>query len=187
MEEIKKRDMKKIIIMLMILFTFFIINNNVAKQDKELKIVTVVDTLVIEKNKQTLELSEKAVFTYMKKINMRFPKVVYSQSKLESGNWNSRLFITQNNMFGMTKAGTRPHVQIHKEDSRYAYYESWQKSIIDYALYQSYVIPTSIKTADQYFDYLKKSGYAEDPNYIRKLKTMVESIDFENLDDETIL
>jgi flagellum-specific peptidoglycan hydrolase FlgJ len=54
----------------------------------------------------------------------------------------------------------------------HAFYESWEESVYDYAFYQCRYL-SGITNEDDYFQYLSKS-YAEDPNYIKRLKDVIE-------------
>ncbi len=53
----------------------------------------------------------------------------------------------------------------------HAYYDSWQESLYDYALfYNTYL--HDIKTEGEYYGYLQQY-YAEDPNYVERLKNII--------------
>lgn len=113
------------------------------------------------------KFSEKALMTYMKSINIKFPEVVFQQAKLESGGFKSNLFKTKHNLFGMKKAMQRATLSIGKPNE-YAYFKSWKECVIDYALYQSRYFP-NVKTKEEYIDKLCEN-YAENVNY-KKLIT----------------
>lgn len=113
------------------------------------------------------KFSEKALMQYMKAINIKFPEVVFQQAKLESGNFNSHLFKTKHNLFGMKKAMQRATLSIGMPN-QYAYFKSWKECVIDYALYQSRYF-SKVKTQEEYINELCKS-YAENGNY-KKLIT----------------
>lgn len=57
------------------------------------------------------------------------------------------------------------------EFSGHALYEDWRQSVMDYSLYQSTYL-RKIRTEDQYLEYLSQH-YAEDPNYVNKLKQKI--------------
>jgi hypothetical protein len=59
----------------------------------------------------------------------------------------------------------------------YAYYDTWQLSAIDYALFQTSFL-RGVDSEREYYNYLAKN-YAEDPKYVKKLKMLVELINFE--------
>jgi hypothetical protein len=65
-----------------------------------------------------------------------------------------------------------------KNKSNYSYFErttleGWQMSVIDYALWQSRY--ANYKSKKDYFDHLSRH-YAEDPNYVGKLKNIISKL-----------
>jgi uncharacterized FlgJ-related protein len=95
---------------------------------------------------------------------------VLAQAKLESGYFKSTIFLENNNMFGMREAKLRANLAKGTNRS-HAYYDSWQDSLLDYALYYSTYLH-KIKTEGEYFEYLKQN-YAEDPSYVQRLKQII--------------
>jgi flagellum-specific peptidoglycan hydrolase FlgJ len=53
----------------------------------------------------------------------------------------------------------------------HAYYENWQSSVVDYALYYATYL-SDIKTEGEYFEYLRQN-YAQDPTYVERLKSLI--------------
>lgn len=104
---------------------------------------------------------EDSVFTYIVELNIKHPDVVLKQAKIESGNFKSKVFLENNNMFGFKKAFKRANTQIDTNRG-YAVYDSWQECVIDYALYQTYSAKNLGR--EEYIIFLGKH-YAEDPNY----------------------
>ena len=104
---------------------------------------------------------EDSVFTYIVELNIKHPDVVLKQAKIESGNFKSKVFLENNNMFGFKKAFKRANTQIDTNRG-YAVYDSWQECVIDYALYQTYSAKNLGR--EEYINFLGKH-YAEDPNY----------------------
>jgi len=116
------------------------------------------------------EFSEKKLIDKISQLNFKFPHIVLAQSKLESGNFKSIIFLENNNMFGMKRARLR--VNLAKGTNRgHAYYENWQESLYDYSLFYSTYL-SDVKTESEYFEYLKQN-YAEDPTYIQRLKQII--------------
>lgn len=93
------------------------------------------------------------------------PEIVFIQAQIESGHFNSKIFKEGNNLFGMKLPERRPTVAIGKHRG-HAKYNSWQASVIDYKIMQDKYAKN--KTRDEYLKYLRR--YAEDPNYVRKIK-----------------
>ena len=101
----------------------------------------------------------------IKQMNIAHPDIVFRQAQVETGHFTSAVFKENNNLFGMRRAYSRPHVQTG-ENRGYAVYESWKMSVADYALFQAW----SAKRLDRqaYIELLGRT-YAEDNEYINKL------------------
>lgn len=129
------------------------------------------EEVIIEKiciNKDTINISlEDSVYYWIESLNIQHPEVVIKQAKIESGNFTSKIYQENNNMFGMKKVYNRPTTQVDTKNG-YGVYESWQMCVIDYALYQSWVLGKKV-TKEEYINKLGKS-YAEDPNYKSKIR-----------------
>jgi len=112
---------------------------------------------------------KEELYDYLKQINVQHPDIVMAQAILESGYFTSPLFIEHNNFCGMTVARQRPTTAIPIENSIYAGYKNWQMCVIDYTFWQ--IRYGLNKTREEYFELLKV--YAQDPNYIVKLKSLL--------------
>lgn len=114
--------------------------------------------------------SEKALIKKISGINFKFPYIILAQSYQETGHYTSVIFKENNNLFGMKEAELR--ASIAKGTKRnHAYYDEWQDSVVDYALYYSTYL-YDIKTEGEYFEYLKQN-YAEDPMYVQRIKAII--------------
>jgi uncharacterized FlgJ-related protein len=123
------------------------------------------------------EFSENKLIDKITELNFRYPHIILAQAKLESGHFKSTIFLENNNMFGMKEAKLRANLA--KGTNRgHAYYETWQESVIDYALYYSSYL-RSIKTEGEYFEYLRQN-YAEDPTYVQRLKQIISKQDLKS-------
>jgi len=106
-------------------------------------------------------------------LDIRFPDVVLAQAYLESGNFTSHIFTSNNNMFGMKCA--RKRLSTHKgELNGHAYFNCWEDCVVDYAYFQS-TYACHIRNQKDYLEYLD-TYYAEDPNYSNKLKEIMHEI-----------
>ena len=112
------------------------------------------------------EFSEENLIIYINKLNIKYPKVVLAQAKLESGNFTSNIFKENNNMFGMKLPERRKTTAIGTNRG-HATYEDWIKSLQDYKLWQDDMIHKA-DTRKKYLEYLGRN-YAADPNYINKI------------------
>lgn len=159
----------------LLLLFFYLIMTKVIKpleRNDVIKTEVVKDT-VSKRNHiyKVEEFSEEALKSYLLEVNVKYPDIVLAQAKLESGNFKSELFLKHNNMFGMRIAKQRPTLAKDKGTS-YASYYHWKSSVLDYALYQSRYLK-QYNTKDKYLERLGQT-YAEDVNYISKLKKMIE-------------
>lgn len=118
------------------------------------------------------EFSEDKLIDKLKELNFKFPHIVLAQAKLETGNFTSKMFNENNNLFGMKQASQRINTAGGTQHG-HAYYDTWMESVYDYAFYSSTYLH-KIKSERDYFEYLTQS-YAEDPNYVNQLKSIIES------------
>lgn len=93
--------------------------------------------------------------------NVKHPKIVYAQAVLETGNFNSRLCKENNNLFGLYDS----------KNKKYYSYNHWSESVVSYCDY----IQSKYKPPNNYYKFLKEIGYAEDPQYINKVKAIANS------------
>jgi uncharacterized FlgJ-related protein len=116
------------------------------------------------------KFSKENLVQVIKKIKINYPYIVLGQTIVETGHFKSKIFIENNNLFGMKKSSGR----ITMSDSTHnghAYYDNWEDSVYDYALYQSTYL-RKIKSEEEYFNYLSRS-YAESDEYVKLLKQVI--------------
>jgi len=123
------------------------------------------------------EFSETKLIEKINQLNFRYPHIILAQAKLESGHFKSTIFLENNNMFGMKEAKLRANLA-RGTNRAHAYYDSWQESVLDYALYYSTYL-SDIRTEGEYFEYLKQN-YAEDPTYVQRLKQIIKKQDLKS-------
>jgi len=116
------------------------------------------------------QFSEDKLIEKLKELNVKFPYIAFAQSKLETGNFTSKVFRENSNLFGMREAKQRITTSQGTENN-HAYYTTWVESVLDYSFYQCKYL-SSINSEEQYFQYLGQS-YAENPNYVSILKDMI--------------
>ena len=114
--------------------------------------------------------SEEKLIELITKLNFKFPEIVLAQARLESGYYNSELFLSNSNLFGMRVAGSRITLNQGKKQG-YANYTDWRESVIDYSLwYATYA--HEYQTQEEFLDLLDRI-YAEDGSYKSKLLSIV--------------
>ena len=133
---------------------FFFIKNR--KKQKTMKgIITIIALLMaIAGHGQTIE----QVLHEIKRQGIPHSTIVLAQARLETGNFKSDRCRRDHNLFGM------------KRSRRYAKYSNWRESVKDYKQRIS-----SRYNGGDYYAFLRRIGYASDPNYIGKVKHIVKT------------
>ena len=150
-----------------VIITLVITNNNENKQIQE-KIIQYKDSLNI-----TPKTIQDSIFTEIFNIRIEHPDIVYAQAVLESGNFQSKLFIEGHNCFGMKVPGQRPTLA-RGILYGHAAFNNWKESIHDYAIWQSRYCKNLNR--EQYLNFLSKN-YAECSEYVNKLLQIISKVD----------
>ena len=167
-----KKDWKKMKIALSTVIVLLFISFSVGrlirikaldKYERELLVLS----LEKEKNKFTREKFANE----LKRLNVKFPHIVMAQSIIETGNFKSKVFKENNNLFGMKQANVRINTAKGTQNN-HAYYEDWYQSVYDYAFYQCRYLG-GIDTEEEYYLYLGQN-YAEAGNYVEVVKATVQ-------------
>ena len=130
-------------------------------------------TEVNSKKLKSEEFSEEALLSFMRELRIKYPETVLAQARLETGNFTSDIFKENHNLFGMKVAGKRPTsaLGVHRG---HAQYRDWKDSIVDYALFQSYIIAKLPKNnSDEYRNYIQKF-YSETSDYLTRIDRTIE-------------
>jgi hypothetical protein len=145
-------------------------------KDKVIEHLTYEDKIIIIN--EIHEFSEEKLVDEIKALNLKFPHIVLAQTKLETSNYSSKIFIELHNLFGMKQALIRANTAKGTQYG-HAYYSSWRESLLDYALYSCRFLG-NIKTEQEYYQYLSQN-YAEDPEYVSKLKNIIKKQNLKQL------
>lgn len=86
------------------------------------------------------------------------PEIVYAQAILETGWFTSDLCLNSNNLFGL----------YNSKKLQYYRFNHWAESVVAYVKFVQY----KYKPPDDYYKFLSRIGYAEDKDYIRKLRNI---------------
>lgn len=113
------------------------------------------------------KFSVKAYKQSLIDLNIKYPRVVFAQALIESGNFKSTIFVENNNSLGMREAKIRPSTNIGS-NRNHALYNTWRDCVVDYALWQSYHLK-NIHSEEEYLQLLG-SIYATNPNYIESIR-----------------
>jgi uncharacterized FlgJ-related protein len=128
--------------------------------------------------KENTKFSKDKLKEYILDLNIRFPHIVFAQAILETNEFKSNLFKENSNLFGMKEATKRPTTNSGVENG-HAYYNSWRESVQDYAMFAAAYL-NNLKTEEEYFQYLR-ANYAEDSEYVEKLKKIIKEFNTINL------
>lgn len=96
-------------------------------------------------------------------------EIVKQQIFLETGNLSSKICIENRNLFGMRMPSVRETTAIKKQHG-HALYSNYIMSIEDYAIWQKRFYDGE----EDYYEFLTRVGYATEPTYIERLKTVPE-------------
>lgn len=162
---------KKIFLILLwlIIFPSYMIGFFVGSLDKHPNIIeklVYTDKVLVQKYNEPF--SENALKTLIKKLKIRHSDIVFIQATIESGHFNSPVFHENNNLFGMRLPGGRVTTATG-ENLKHAVYDTWQESVIDYAIWQSTFLKN--KSRKEYLNYLH-ANYAENKNYVSLINKM---------------
>ena len=132
------------------------------------KVQVVRDTIYTDVDSDTIKDSKKTACTLPKKPNdsivyaelqrqgIKYPKIVLAQAKLETGNFKSFVCNYHHNLFGLMKGD-----EYHK-------FPHWKESI---TYYKNHI--QNRYNGGNYLTFLSTIGYAEDTQYLSKLKQLI--------------
>lgn len=100
------------------------------------------------------KINKDILIEYILQSKIAHPEVAYSIIMTESG-MCSKLFKSNNNLFGMRQPGVRPTMSKGPKYG-YASFEKWQHSVLDYKLYLEFVGGHKL-TRDQYLAHLDRN------------------------------
>lgn len=89
--------------------------------------------------------SELLLKDEIKKLEIKFPEIVYAQARLETGNFKSNYFKKQNNLFGF------------RMKKHYMFFKDWRECVLYYSVWQK----KYYKQGEDYFEFLTRIHYAE--------------------------
>jgi uncharacterized FlgJ-related protein len=127
----------------------------------------VTDTMLVHGEK----FSEEALIRLLKDTHIRYPHIVLAQAKLESGEFKSKMFRENWNLFGMKLARQRVTTALGEQNG-HAVYRDWVDCVYDYGMW-SQAMACNISNEVEYFAKLDER-YAEDTVYVNKLKHIIE-------------
>ena len=136
---------------------FFI--NVYSDNKKENIIIEKEDSISVKWRQDHFKLSEENLYNELVAQGVDFPKIVTAQALLETGHFKSYACLQQNNLFGL-----------RDNKGKYMSFPHWTDAV---AAYKKYIQRYNHPVPEDYYAYLQELGYAEDPQYIDKLKQIV--------------
>ena len=153
---------------------FFFLTSSVAARINQKLTEDKIMVFLTQRNHFTTE----KLISKIKEMHFQFPDIILGQALLETDHFTSRIFKENNNLFGMKEATKRVNTSLGTINN-HAFYNSWIDSVIDYGLYYS-VYLSKLSTEVEYFDFLGEF-YAEDLNYVAKLKEIIKNENLKSL------
>lgn len=144
-----------IIALLVVAFLINIYSDN----KKENTIVEKEDSVSVQWRQNHFLLSEENLYNELVAQGVDFPEIVTAQALLETGHFKSYACLQQNNLFGL-----------RDNKGKYMSFPHWTDAV---AAYKKYIQRYNHPVPEDYYAYLQELGYAEDPQYIDKLKQIV--------------
>lgn len=172
-EKVKKKSYAKVILVLLSSLCILFIIGWLSGTNKYIinRIVNTakVDTVYVSAQ----AFSEEALIDLLRGSNIKYPHIVLAQAKIESGNYTSKIFKENNNLFGMKKPNIRTTTALGTK-SGHAYYSDWVSSVYDYAMFQNNRMQ-GVNSESEYYAKLA-DGYAADSTYASVIKKTVNSL-----------
>lgn len=143
--------MKRILVTILFCFMFMSFNHYEVKPPRQ-EYVEVIDTSFLQEK----ELNDSILYLALVYYEIKEPKIVLAQAKLESGNFTSKLYKQNKNFLGL----------YNSKEKKYFKFEHWSECILAYKNKIEY----KHQHGEDYYCFLDRIGYASDPNYINKVK-----------------
>ena len=156
-----------LLISLLCISTFITINH--AKKIEHLE--NKFDSLIVNNNNYSYshvtafknKTPEEGIDESLQYYDIKHPIIVKAQAILETGGFTSNLCIKNNNLFGLYDS----------KNKRYYSYNHWWESIEAYKK----LIQKKYNNSKYYYMFLKDIKYAEDKEYINKVKKIAEELE----------
>lgn len=108
------------------------------------------------------EVNEEVLYNTLVHYDFPSPAIITAQAILESGNFKSKLCTDNNNLFGLYNSRTLSYFK----------FDSWISCVFAYRQF----ILNKYKPDKEYYSFLKRINYAEDPEYCKKVKVIEKRI-----------
>lgn len=150
--------MKRILVTILFCFMFMSFNHYEVEPPRQ-EYVEVIDTSFLQEK----ELNDSILYLALLHYEVKHPKAVLAQAKLESGNYTSKHCRKGNNFLGL----------YNSSKGKYFEFSHWTDCIEGY----KDMIEYKLRDGEDYYKFLKRIGYASDPNYISKVKQIENNLE----------
>lgn len=133
----------------------FIYQEQLTEKEKEMREMEIKPDSI---SLSSLELSKENFLFACISLNIDSPRIVYAQAQLESAYFSSNLFRSQNNFLGLYNSRTKSYYS----------FDHWTSCLQAYRDFVQYKWDGNCS----YYEFLENLPYAEDPDYIKKLKRL---------------
>lgn len=151
--------MKRILITILFCFISMSFNHYEVQPPKQ-EYVEVVDTSFL----QAKELNDSILYLALLHYEVKHPRAVLAQAKLESGNYTSSHCRNRNNFLGLYNSRRREYFK----------FNHWSECILAY----KDMIEYKLREGEDYYQFLDRIGYASSSNYIDLVKEIEKQIQF---------
>lgn len=162
--------------------SFILATSVVFRQSEEIIDATKVSIVVpdgfysdIQYDSINNPITDEILYNYLKTMRVPHADIIVAQAHLESQNFTSNLFKRQNNFLGM-KISSQRISTTGQGKGEYKDYTNWQECTTDYIFWMNHYQAHKLNR-DEYFNLLGKI-YAEDPEYVKKLKGIISKFKF---------
>jgi hypothetical protein len=132
-----------------------------AKASKAPEAVVTPVPSYLPMEKMSLELNIENLLSILEEYGVKHKEIVAAQAILETGHFTSRNCTENKNLFGLR----------HPSDGSYYTFDTWEESV------KAYRDDVQYKYAGgDYYAFLHRIGYAEDRNYINKVRRIEKRI-----------
>lgn len=144
-------------------------NRKERTPSEEFKIIE--DTIIIREPQFFIQTPEEGLIEALEYYNVQHPNIVYAQALLETGHFKSNVCKTYNNLFGLYNSRIKDYYR----------FKHWSESVVAYLSYIQY----RYNPSKDYYQFLSDINYAEDPEYISKLKRLEDKYDKRRIAEES--
>ena len=162
-----KIDIITIILLIALAVVSFIggyLSNDTPQEDMSTYICHKADTVALKETNFYNKTPQEGLIGALIYFDVKHADIVYAQALLETGHFKSYNCIHRNNLFGLYNSKTKS----------YYTFNHWAESVIAYKLW----IQNRYKEDGDYFAFLNRIGYAEEPLYNKYLADIIKAYGF---------